>query len=84
MTSQPQPVAARTAACDDDDDWTIDDSDALLAVKMLSEKFPTRAAPKGCPALALHSQLQVRMETDAEQCRCSLKCCLKSHTHFAM
>lgn len=50
---------------DEDSDDGIDDalmdlSETLLAIKALSQLFPRRAAPRNCPNLVLHSQLQVR------------------------
>eukprot|EP00892_Ulva_mutabilis_P012303 jgi/Ulvmu1/9445/UM052_0009.1 len=62
VSARPQPGSAPLApphnATEDEEDWNIDDSDVLLAIKMLSDRFLKRGAPKGCPSLALHSQLQ--------------------------
>lgn len=53
----------------DEDDALVDEllmeySETLLAIKVLTDAFPARGAPRNCPRLVLHSQLQVPHHSD--------------------
>jgi hypothetical protein len=56
----------------------FEDSDTLLAIKLLFSRFPHRAVPETCPPVALYTQLKVAQSSSAvsvlkparSQCAC--------------
>ena len=64
-----------------DDDMLMQLSEVLMAINALSDRFPKKGAPRNCPRLVLHSQLQVQHRHPLS---CALTQILRHHRHHTL